>query len=97
MREDKKGRPLKMKFSTTIKRNKVLSKGPAIRKAASTNFNTKTIYIKPDLTTLERRDDINLRIHLKEMRGKDPNTGWTIRKGRVVKKAVEDPPQNADG
>jgi hypothetical protein len=63
----------------------VVRNDPKIRKAEGVSFDSNTIFINPDLTILQREDEMELRTKLKKKRETDPN--WIIKKGRIVRKA----------
>jgi len=73
-------------------KDKAIKCGPKIRHSTSSSFNSKTIFITPDMTKLQRDDHVALRKQLAEKRRQDPN--WVIRNGKLTKKPTgpqEDP------
>ena len=83
-RQDGKSRPVRVKFVDSSARDKAIKCGPKIRQSSSSCFNTKSIFITPDMTKLQRDDDVALRRQLVEKRKDDPN--WVIRNGKLIKR-----------
>ena len=76
---------IRLILKSTEDRNTVLKNAVKIRKATSTLYNPKTIFLVPDMTPLEREADLALRKKLKETRDQNPNDKFGIKKGKIVK------------
>ncbi len=88
-----KGRPLRIVMPNPDSKNDCVKNGPKVRKATAVSFNPKTVFVNPDYTELERRDQKKLRDELAQKRVSDPN--FMIRGKRVVKRDTENPSQHA--
>ena len=89
-REDGKPRPMKIRFHREEDRSNAIKNATKIRKAKNVTFDTKIVFIMPDMTKLQRDEDLELRKCLSEKRLTDPN--WIIRHGRLVKKKTDQGP-----
>jgi len=77
-------RPVLLKFNTLFEKRQVLSKAINLRQFE----NTKGVYIKPDLTFNQIQESKNLVEQLKKRRLDNPETDWTIHRGRIVERQV---------
>lgn len=76
IREDGKARPIRIRFRREEDKSNVIRNATKIRKAKAVSFDTKTVFITPDMTKLQRNEDLELRKSLSEKRLTDPN--WII-------------------
>ena len=79
-----KPRPI---LSNEMSKKNVLKRASMIRQRESEFHDCKNVFITPDHTILERKQDVKLREQLKRKRAIDPN--WMIKGGRLARK----PPQ----
>ena len=80
--QDGRTRPLLLKFNSLFEKRQVLTKAINLRQFE----NTKGVYIKPDLTFNQIEESKNLVEQLKKRRLDQPETDWTIRRGRIVER-----------
>ncbi len=79
-----KGRPMRIILSNPENRKECVKNGPKVRDATGVSFNPKTVFVNPDMTELERRDQKKLREELAPKRLTDKD--YIIRGNRVVKR-----------
>lgn len=78
-------RPIRVALRNPETKGKVLKNASKIRRSRSTDlFNPKKIFLVPDQTALERRDDIDLRRKLQEKREAEPEREFIIRKRKII-------------
>lgn len=79
-RQDGEPRPLRLKLSNQVTRRDVLKEAPKLKDDA----NYKEVFVTPDLTRKQQKNDKDLRDKLKKFR-KDGEENVRIRKGKIVK------------
>ena len=83
---DGKPRPLKVLLPSEEDKALALKKGPKVRDISPSDvcFDPTRVFISPDMTLLQREEDVKLRKELKEKRQSDPN--WVIKGKKVVRR-----------
>ena len=99
-KNEKGPNPMRVRFRTEETKWKVLRNA---KKLANAGENLKNIFIKKDMTLLEREQDYKLRQELKEkkLEATQQNNGkvWIIRRGKVIdvsRKSNQKPEQEKD-
>ena len=79
-------RPIRVICGNSEHKKIILNRATEIRFINKVNniYNPKKVFIVPDLTQLQREEDIKLRKDLNLKRQEDPN--WIIKRGRIVRK-----------
>ena len=76
---------------------KIVGRATKIRGITSPTFDSKKIYIVPDLTKLERQREAELHKELKARREADPNGRFKIKKGKIIQVPSDQQPQPPNG
>ena len=79
IRSDGKPRPLRIRLGSSILKDQAVKSAARIRKVdGDFHFNKSMVFIKPDMTKLQRDADIELRKKLAEKRQDDPNSSVDV-------------------
>ena len=96
--QDGKPRPIKVILSSEDEKTRVIKRGPKVRRVDpdGVSFDPTRIFVCPDMTILQREEDIRLRGELKKKRADDPN--WIIKGKKLVRRTpLPEPPDGASG
>ena len=77
-------RPVRVVLQNPLVKDKVLKAAKNIRKSQSDKFEKNKVFIVPDQTALERRDDANLRQKLQKTRDENPGQDFIIRQRKII-------------
>ena len=96
---DCRSRPLKVILNSEEEKQCAIRRGPKVRSVdpTSVSFDPTRVFISPDMTILQRQEDIKLRDELKKKRLSNPN--WTIRGKKLILRnppAPPDPPPRGE-
>ena len=80
-----RSRPIRVILKSEEEKWKVVGRATKIRQVQTDLYEPSKIYIVPDMTKLERDQDVELRRELKKKREDFPNDRYTIRKGKIIK------------
>ena len=96
--QDGKPRPIKVILSSEEEKTRIIKSGPKVRRVDSetVSFDPHKIFVCPDMTILQREEDIRLRGELRRKRADDPN--WIIKgKKLVLRTPLPVPPDRESG
>ncbi len=85
---DGAGRPIKVILNTEEEKTNILRSGPKVRNvdSDSVSFDPTKIFICPDMTILQRQEDVKIRQELRKKREEDPNGMWIIRGKKLIRR-----------
>ena len=94
---DGRSRPLKVILNSEKEKQCAIRSGPKVRSVnpTSVSFDPTRVFISPDMTILQRQEDIKLRDELKKKRLSNPN--WTIRGKKLILRNPPAPPDPPPG